>query len=81
MKVAIIGNLGFIGSHLVENWNTDKDKLYLFNSINLFKNSSNKINNDILKCDLIIWSAGKVNPSSGEHNALLIEEELQIGIL
>jgi UDP-glucose 4-epimerase len=76
MRVAIVGNLGFIGSHLARNWNTDKDKLYLFNSINLFKNSSNKLNNDILKCDLIIWTAGKVNPSSGEHNALLIEEEL-----
>jgi UDP-glucose 4-epimerase len=76
MKVAIVGNLGFIGSHLANSWNTDKDKLYLFNSINLFKNSSNKISNDILKCDLIIWTAGKVNPSSGEHNALIIEEEL-----
>lgn len=76
MKVAIVGNFGFIGSHLARNWSTDNDKLYLFNSINLFKNGSNKLNNDFLKCDLIIWAAGRVNPSSGEHNNLIIEEEL-----
>ena len=76
MKVAIVGNFGFIGSHLAKNWNTDNDKLYLFNSINLFKNGLNRLNDDILKCDLIIWTAGKVNPSSGEHNNLIIEEEL-----
>jgi UDP-glucose 4-epimerase len=76
MKVAIVGNLGFIGSHLARSWSTDKDKLYLFNSRNLFKNSSKKLNNDILKCDLIIWTAGKANPSSGANNATIIKEEL-----
>jgi UDP-glucose 4-epimerase len=76
MKVAIVGSTGFIGSHLTRNWSIGKDEMFFFNSRNIFSDRSNKLNYDFLKCDLIVWAAGRVNPSLAEHGNLEIEQEL-----
>jgi UDP-glucose 4-epimerase len=76
MKVAIIGSLGFIGKHLVNNWHLEKDELYTFNSKNIFNSQSTELNSDLLNCDLIIWAAGKVTPYSAELDKQVIKYDL-----
>ena len=75
VKIAIVGSLGFIGTQLAKTWKIQNDELHLFNSKDTLIDGKGNVKEDFLQCNLVIWAAGRANPSSSESkNATVIDE-------
>jgi len=76
MKIALIGNSGFIGSSLQNRLHKTGHDLVLFNSkINIF--NSTKLTRSLAEAEILIWCASSVNPLSAEANPGLVKLELE----
>ena len=77
LKIAIVGSLGFIGTQLAKTWEIHNDELHLFNSKNALIDGKGDVKEDFLQCNLVIWAAGRANPSSSESKNTTVIEELR----
>ena len=76
MKIAIVGNKGFIGKNIVGSDNFADDDLVLFNSNQSIWASQQNLKAEFLECESVIWAAGKVNPILAESKPELVKLEI-----
>lgn len=74
MRVAIVGNTGFIGGHLQKRF-IHIHELELFNSSFPVLNSG-RLNNKLDGIDVVIWAASKNNPRIALESPELVDQEL-----
>ena len=75
MKVAIIGDTGFIGSRLVDHLTSRDLKTIGFNSSNRPISSSGNLIHEVTASDGIVWAAGRINPTIAQSDLQLADEE------
>ena len=68
MKIAIVGNTGFIGGNLTRHWISKNDELIYFNSQKAPLLCYEVLNPEFAACDVIIWTAGRANPTLNIDN-------------
>ncbi len=77
MKIAVVGNTGFIGSHLIEFLNNTKITSIGFNTkIPIFQNDST-LTSDLINVDCIIWASGTLNPAIASNQPVLVDREYE----
>ena len=75
MKIAIVGDTGFIGSYLVRIFEKDNNIIRKFNSKDVLWKSNQTLKEEFIDCDLIIWASGYANPGSENSRIELFEIE------
>jgi UDP-glucose 4-epimerase len=77
MRVAIIGDTGFIGSRLVNHLSSNDLKTIGFNSGNRPIGFNGILSNEVITSDSIVWTAGKINPAIAEKELGLVDKEYE----
>ncbi len=78
MKTTVIGNTGFIGSHLIKALLKNNIPAAGFNSKKPIFSGDRTLVKEIIDSDYIFWAAGNLNPISAKHEPFLVEQELEI---
>jgi UDP-glucose 4-epimerase len=75
LKIAIVGNTGFIGGNLTRHWISKNDELICFNSQKTPLTCDEVLNPEFAACDVIIWTAGRANPTLSIDNIQVAHTE------
>jgi UDP-glucose 4-epimerase len=75
MKIAVVGNTGFIGSHLVKSLDKSGIESIGFNSKNPILSENSDLAAKLIESDCIIWVAGRLNPSIASQDQALVNQE------
>lgn len=77
MSVGIVGSEGFIGKHLLAEFQEGFQHIEHFSRIHTVLNSSQELNEKIANLDVLIWAASGVNPSVAAESPSKVNEELK----
>ena len=77
MKIAVVGDTGFIGSHLIKSLNEKEIFNIGFNTKSpIFQNDSTLVT-ELINVDCIIWASGTLNPGIASNQPVLVKREYE----
>jgi len=77
MNIAVVGDTGFIGSHLTKSLNERKIPNIGFNTKTPIFQDKSTLVTDLIHVDCIIWASGTLNPAIASTDPSLVKREYE----